>query len=88
MDRRIGAQLYTVRDFMKTIEELVSSFDKSKPIILIDHEPYELEEIAKAGVDLDLSGHTHNGQMFPSNVFIKFIWKNRLVIRKMIYINN
>ena len=60
----------------KTIEELVSSFDKSKPIILIDHEPYELEEIAKAGVDLDLSGHTHNGQMFPSNVFIKFIWKN------------
>lgn len=60
----------------KTIEELVSSFDKSKPIILIDHEPYELEEIAKAGVDLDLSGHTHNGQLFPSNVFIKFIWKN------------
>lgn len=60
----------------KTIEELVSSFDKSKPIILIDHEPYELEEIAKAGIDLDLSGHTHNGQMFPSNVFIKFIWKN------------
>lgn len=60
----------------KTIEELVSSFDKSKPIILIDHEPYELEEIAKAGVNLDLSGHTHNGQMFPSNVFIKFIWKN------------
>ncbi|MCI5790105.1 MAG: metallophosphoesterase [Tenericutes bacterium] len=60
----------------KTIEELVSSFDKSKPIILIDHEPYELEKIAKAGVDLDLSGHTHNGQMFPSNVFIKFIWKN------------
>lgn len=60
----------------KTIEELVSSFDKSKPIILIDHEPYELEEIAKAGVDLDLSGHTHNGQMFPSNIFIKFIWKN------------
>ena len=60
----------------KTIEELVSSFDKSKPIILVDHEPYELEKIAKVGVDLDLSGHTHNGQMFPSNVFIKFIWKN------------
>ena len=50
----------------KTIEELVSSFDKSKPIILIDHEPYELEEIAKVGVDLDLSGHTHNGQMEKS----------------------
>ena len=60
----------------KTIEELVSSFDKSKPIILIDHEPYELEKIAKVGVDLDLSDHTHNGQMFPSNLFIKFIWKN------------
>ena len=75
--RRIDYHKYGMEvEKRKTIEELVSSFDKSKPIILIDHEPYELDKIAKVGVDLDLSGHTHNGQMFPSNVFIKFIWKN------------
>lgn len=60
----------------KTIEELLENIDKTKPIFVIDHEPYELEELSNNNVDLDLSGHTHNGQMFPSNIFIKFIWKN------------
>jgi uncharacterized protein len=60
----------------KTIEELLENVDKTKPIFVLDHEPYELEELSNNGVDLDLSGHTHNGQMFPSNIFIKLIWKN------------
>ena len=43
---------------------------------MIDHEPKEFKELESSGVDIDLSGHTHNGQMFPSNVFGKIIWKN------------
>ena len=39
--------------------------DRSKPILVIDHQPKELQELADAGVDLDLCGHTHDGQMFP-----------------------
>ena len=50
--------------------------DLSKPVIVIDHEPGELEELSEAGVDLDLSGHTHDGQIFPANLLMKFLWEN------------
>lgn len=60
----------------KTIEELTKDIDIDKPIIVLDHEPYELNELSNNNVDLDLSGHTHNGQMFPSNILIKVIWDN------------
>ena len=36
----------------------------------------KLEELAAAGADLALSGHTHNGQMFPGNLLIRLAWKN------------
>lgn len=60
----------------KTIAELIKDIDIDKPIIVLDHEPYELNELSNNNVDLDLSGHTHNGQMFPSNILIKVIWDN------------
>lgn len=50
-----------------TLEELMKQADTSKPIILLDHQPFKLEESASSGVDLELSGHTHNGQMWPLN---------------------
>ena len=55
---------------------LTASMDSAKPIIVIDHEPKELQELSDAGVDLDLSGHTHDGQMFPGNLTIKLMWEN------------
>ncbi len=60
----------------KNIEELVSDLDQSKPIIVIDHEPRELHETAAAGVDLDLNGHTHDGQMFPTSIITDLVWEN------------
>lgn len=63
-------------DKRQSIKSLTKNVDKSKPIIVLDHEPYELDVLSTNGVDLDLSGHTHNGQMFPSNLFIKMVWKN------------
>lgn len=51
----------------KNLSELVSKADLSKPVILLDHQPFELSETAKNGIDLQLSGHTHNGQMWPLN---------------------
>ncbi len=50
--------------------------DMDKPVIVIDHEPKELDALAQAGVDLDLAGHTHDGQMFPANLLMKFLWEN------------
>ena len=50
-----------------SMEELMKNIDHKKPIILLDHQPLHLEEAEKAGVDLQLSGHTHKGQMWPFN---------------------
>jgi len=49
------------------LNELMESADTTKPVILLDHQPFHLGESAAAGVDLQLSGHTHNGQMWPLN---------------------
>lgn len=61
----------------KTPEEVTQSLNKDLPIIVIDHEPRELRELSDAGVDLDLCGHTHDGQFFPMNLTSRyFTWEN------------
>lgn len=49
----------------KDVKELTDSLDKTKPIILLDHQPFHLENAEQAGADLQLSGHTHHGQLWP-----------------------
>ncbi len=49
------------------LSRLLADADRSKPLILLDHQPYHLDETMNSGVDLQLSGHTHNGQMWPLN---------------------
>ena len=49
----------------KSLKELMSGVDKSKYVILIDHQPYNLEQAEQEGVDFQLSGHTHRGQVWP-----------------------
>jgi uncharacterized protein len=51
----------------KSLSELVAITDISRPVILLDHQPFDLSESEKQGIDLQLSGHTHNGQMWPLN---------------------
>ena len=51
----------------KTIHELLNEVNEQLPVILLDHQPYNLEEAEQAGIDLQLSGHTHHGQLFPLN---------------------
>jgi predicted MPP superfamily phosphohydrolase len=46
---------------------VMAGVDLRLPILLMDHQPYNLEEAAGQGVDLQVSGHTHVGQMFPNN---------------------
>ncbi len=60
----------------KTAEEITENMDKDKPIIVIDHEPSELQELTDAGVDMDLCGHTHDGQVFPGNITSALMWEN------------
>ncbi|GHT49303.1 metallophosphatase [Bacteroidia bacterium] len=43
--------------------------------IVLDHEPYNLEEAEAAGVDLQFSGHTHGGQLFPVNLVVNALFE-------------
>lgn len=66
----------------KTFAEITEPLDPSLPIIVMDHQPVELSEASDAGVDLDLSGHTHDGQMFPANLVVHFLWENAFGVLK------
>jgi len=58
-----------------SLGELMKQADTAKPVILLDHQPFHLAESAKYGVDLELSGHTHNGQMWPLNYITSKIYE-------------
>lgn len=49
----------------KTLKELTRAVDHDRPILLLDHQPYHLEQAEAAGIDLQFSGHTHRGQVWP-----------------------
>lgn len=52
------------KNVMDVIHSLQSEF-KDKPSVLLYHAPSMIEEVAKTGINLQLSGHTHQGQQFP-----------------------
>ncbi|MFC0211281.1 metallophosphoesterase [Paenibacillus chartarius] len=55
---------------------LMQGVDGAKPVILLEHQPYELDIAQQAGVDLMVSGHTHRGQVFPGNLITDAIYEN------------
>lgn len=59
----------------KHVSEILKGVDLNKPVIMLDHQPFDLDEKEKAGVDLTLSGHTHHGQIWPLNYITKTIYE-------------
>ncbi len=57
------------------LSEILKDIERTKPIILMDHQPFNLEQAQKEGVDLQLSGHTHNGQFWPGSLIVKWIYE-------------
>ena len=64
--RATGQDVAPLKDIMKDV-------DKSLPIIVLNHRPEGLVEAETEGVDLQLSGHTHNGQIFPGNLVTNYL---------------
>jgi len=59
----------------KSLEKLMEGIDKRLPLILMDHQPIHLEKAEKEGIDLQLSGHTHHGQLWPFNFITKKVYE-------------
>lgn len=59
----------------KDLPAIMTGVDKAYPSILMDHQPFTLNESLENGVDLHLSGHTHNGQIWPLNYIINAIYE-------------
>lgn len=55
----------------REVKNLLAPLDPQQPTILLSHTPLYAEEAAAYGADLMLSGHTHNGQLWPFNYLVK-----------------
>ena len=68
---RSDASFYGTSDRATTAELLaqIPADKKDNYTLLLDHQPLDLNENASLGIDLQLSGHTHGGQLFPMRFF-------------------
>ena len=57
--------------------------DPQKPLLVLEHEPVEYQALDQIGSKLVLSGHTHNGQIFPGNLIIRFFNENSYGFKKV-----
>ena len=71
-DRMAGRE----SEYRKPLDDLVAGVDKSRFLILLDHQPVFLTEAEKAGFDLQVSGHTHHGQIWPASLITGHLFEN------------
>ena len=65
-----------------SIDKLVKKVDTNKFVIVLEHEPKDLDDISKKKVDLHVAGHTHAGQFFPLTIGTAIIWDNNYGYKK------
>ena len=53
------------------LDAALSGADPELPVLLMAHQPKYIDQAAAAGIDLQLSGHTHGGQMWPFNFLVR-----------------
>ena len=81
----INNELYIIgrKDFEDTsrlsINDLVKNLDKSKYMIVMNHQPTDYYNESNSGVDLVVSGHTHGGQLIPLNLINTLVSENNAV---------
>jgi uncharacterized protein len=59
----------------KPLAEILQGVDRAMPVIVMDHQPSGLQEAALAGADLQISGHTHQGQLWPFNYIAAAVYE-------------
>ena len=66
----------------KELEQVLENVDPNYPVILMDHQPFSLEKPTSQGVDLQVSGHTHHGQIWPLNYITQAIYEISMGYKK------
>ncbi|MCL1888303.1 MAG: metallophosphoesterase [Kiritimatiellaeota bacterium] len=74
----VGRKDLSIRDRLGA-EELTRALDKTRPVIMLDHQPVGMARTADAGVDLLLCGHTHAGQIWPFGYAVRLLSRNEVV---------
>jgi predicted MPP superfamily phosphohydrolase len=72
-----------MHEVRKSAAELLKDIPGDLPVIMIDHRPTELTEISHTDTDISFSGHTHHGQLFPINLFMKGMYLLNYGYRKI-----
>ncbi len=60
----------TERAVNKPIADIIDDNARQYPVVVLDHRPTSFDEEKDAGVDVVISGHTHDGQIFPGNLTV------------------
>ena len=68
---------HTCEEERKTMDELEEGLSDRLPVFVLDHDPMGISEAADAGADLILCGHTHRGQVFPLNLFVRILYSKQ-----------
>jgi predicted MPP superfamily phosphohydrolase len=74
-DDRAGAYYGRARKGISDLVSPIISGDARYPLVVMDHQPFELGDAADAGALLQVSGHTHRGQLFPVNFIVARIYE-------------
>ncbi|HEY8473203.1 MAG TPA: metallophosphoesterase [Natronosporangium sp.] len=67
----VNDQQGTVHDDPPDYAAALGDRDPSRPVLLMAHQPVQVHEAARYGVDLQLSGHTHGGQVYPFDLLVR-----------------
>ena len=54
------------------LEQMLKNVDMTLPIIVFEHQSTIVKELEENKVNLSISGHTHGGQIWPANYFVKY----------------
>jgi uncharacterized protein len=65
------AQSSGVRGHQADLEAALAGADATLPVLLLAHQPKQVAHALRAGVDLQISGHTHGGQIWPFNLLVR-----------------
>lgn len=60
----------------KSLNAIINGVDESHFKLLLDHQPTHLEDAEKQKIDLQFSGHTHKGQVFPFSLIAESMFEN------------